>query len=143
MATVQRPNVAGFYERDVLPALMSRLDQAFPEFGWGRDAHGWVATSAEYTRSTLGARPDRVVCCRRRLNTGPPTPVEKWTAWASSGVVVRLAWSLSTEAGWAGGRGAGVGGGAPIGAGGGAVDPGDRAAYRSASGDGAGSAEIG
>jgi hypothetical protein len=26
------------------------------------DAHGWVATSAEYTRSALGARPDRVVC---------------------------------------------------------------------------------
>src|SRR5919206_5326260 len=62
MATAQRPNVADFYEREVLPALMSRLDQAFPEFGWRRDAHGWVATSAEYTRSSLGARPDRVVC---------------------------------------------------------------------------------
>src|SRR4051794_4219094 len=62
MATAQRPNVADFYEREVLPALMHRLDHAFPEFGWRRDAHGWVATSAEYTRSTLGARPDRVVC---------------------------------------------------------------------------------
>src|SRR3954454_1042775 len=62
MAALQRPNVADFYEREVLPALMSRLDQAFPEFGWRRDARGWVATSAEHTRSTLGARPDRVVC---------------------------------------------------------------------------------
>src|SRR4051794_35773042 len=62
MATAQRPNVADFYEREVLPALISRLDQAFPEFGWRRDTHGWVATSAEYTRSSLGARPDRVVC---------------------------------------------------------------------------------
>src|SRR3954452_3429160 len=62
MATAQRPNVADFYEREVLPALMRRLDQAFPEFGWRRDAHGWVATSAEHTRANLGARPDRVVC---------------------------------------------------------------------------------
>jgi DNA primase len=62
MPTVQRPSVADFYEREVLPALMGRLDQAFPEFGWRRDARGWVATSAEYTRSMLGARPDRVVC---------------------------------------------------------------------------------
>src|SRR4051812_21813020 len=62
MAMAQRPNVADFYERAVLPALMGRLDHAFPEFGWRRDARGWVATSAEYTRSALGARPDRVVC---------------------------------------------------------------------------------
>jgi hypothetical protein len=62
MPTLQRPGVADFYEHQVLPALMDRLDQAFPEFGWRRDARGWVATSAEYTRSTLGARPDRVVC---------------------------------------------------------------------------------
>jgi DNA primase len=62
MSTVQRPSIADFYEHEVLPALMSRLDQAFPEFGWRRDARGWVATSADYTRSTLGARPDRVVC---------------------------------------------------------------------------------
>src|SRR4051794_34996101 len=62
MASAQRPNIADFYEREVLPSLMGRLDQAFPEFGWRRDARGWVATSAEYTRSTLGARPDRVVC---------------------------------------------------------------------------------
>src|SRR5690349_12375199 len=62
MATARRPNVADFYEREVLPALMSRLDQAFPEFGWHRDSRGWVATSAEYTRATLGARPDRVIC---------------------------------------------------------------------------------
>src|SRR5690242_10484004 len=61
MAIAQRPSVPDFYEREVLPALMNRLDQAFPEFGWRRDAHGWVASSAEYTRSTLGARPDRVV----------------------------------------------------------------------------------
>jgi DNA primase len=62
MPSPQHSGVADFYERQVLPALMDRLDQAFPEFGWRRDARGWVATSAEYTRSTLGARPDRVVC---------------------------------------------------------------------------------
>jgi hypothetical protein len=62
MAGLQRPGVADFYEHQVLPALMDRLDQAFPEFGWRGDARGWVATSAEYTRSALGARPDRVVC---------------------------------------------------------------------------------
>src|SRR4051812_14840721 len=62
MATTPRPNVGDFYEREVLPALMGRLDEAFPEFGWRRDSYGWVATSPEYTRATLGARPDRVVC---------------------------------------------------------------------------------
>ena len=32
----------------------------FREFGGRWNAHAWVATSAEYTRSALGARSDRV-----------------------------------------------------------------------------------
>ena len=40
---------------------MQRLDQAFPEFGWRRDARGWVATNQEHTHARLGVRADRVV----------------------------------------------------------------------------------
>jgi hypothetical protein len=45
----------------VLPALAERLDQAFPEFGWRRDARGWVATNEEQTHADLGVRAERVV----------------------------------------------------------------------------------
>ena len=34
MAIPERPGIADFYERDVLPALAERFDQAFPAFGW-------------------------------------------------------------------------------------------------------------
>src|SRR5262245_4445396 len=34
MSVTERPSVAAFYEREVLPELTRRLDQAFPEFGW-------------------------------------------------------------------------------------------------------------
>src|SRR4051794_19424856 len=61
MATVERVSVAEFYDQEVLPALAAHLDQAFPEFGWRRDQRGWVASNAEFTRSVLGVRPDRVV----------------------------------------------------------------------------------
>ena len=35
-----------FYIEEVLPALAERLDNAFPEFGWRRDAReaGWQQT---------------------------------------------------------------------------------------------------
>jgi hypothetical protein len=62
MTTAQRPGIADFYERDVLPALTQNLDYAFPEFGWRRDAHGWRATNQAFTHATLGVRADRVVC---------------------------------------------------------------------------------
>src|SRR5438132_1470030 len=54
-------NVVAFYHEVVLPALQTRLDQAFPEFGFRRDAHGWVATNQQTTHRLLGARADRVV----------------------------------------------------------------------------------
>jgi hypothetical protein len=62
MALDERKGIADFYERDVLPALTRRLDSAFPEFGWRRDAHGWRATNQEFTHTRLGVRADRVVC---------------------------------------------------------------------------------
>ena len=62
MATTERTGIADLYERDVLPALMQRLDQAFPEFAWQRDPRGWHATNQEFTHTTLGVRADRVIC---------------------------------------------------------------------------------
>src|SRR5689334_4580926 len=62
MPTPARPNVADFYERTVLPALMARLDHAFPEFGWQPDPRGWRATNQHYTHAHLGARAERVIC---------------------------------------------------------------------------------
>lgn len=53
--------VVDFYTEVVLPALAQRLDQAFPEFGWRRDARGWVATNEEHTHARLGVRAERVV----------------------------------------------------------------------------------
>src|SRR3954454_5539706 len=60
--SLARGGIADRYEDEVLPALMSRLDAAFPEFGWRRDALGWVASNEEFTHTTLGVRADRVVC---------------------------------------------------------------------------------
>jgi hypothetical protein len=60
--SLPRGGIADRYEDEVLPALMSRLDAAFPEFGWRRDALGWVASNEEFTHTTLGVRADRVVC---------------------------------------------------------------------------------
>jgi hypothetical protein len=57
-----RGGIADRYEDEVLPVLTERLDTAFPEFGWRRDANGWVATNEEFTHTALGARADRVVC---------------------------------------------------------------------------------
>ena len=56
-----RESIVDFYTEVVLPALAERLDAAFPEFGWRRDAHGWVATNEETTHRTLGVRAERVV----------------------------------------------------------------------------------
>jgi hypothetical protein len=61
-APTDRPGVADFYERDVLPVLAARLDEAFPEFGWRRDPQGWRATNQGFTHAVLGVRADRVIC---------------------------------------------------------------------------------
>jgi len=61
MAAGEQVRVVDFYTEVVLPALAQRLDQAFPEFGWCRDARGWVATNEEHTHARLGVRAERVV----------------------------------------------------------------------------------
>jgi hypothetical protein len=61
VAEREQPRVVDFYTEVVLPALAQRLDQAFPEFGWRRDARGWVATNEEHTHARLGVRAERVV----------------------------------------------------------------------------------
>lgn len=83
--------VGEFLEETVLPALQERLDSAFPEFGWKRDALGWVATNQETTHSVLGVRADRVVA------HGPAPPgflihggdVIPWTAYLNGGQLPR------------------------------------------------------
>lgn len=80
-----------FYLEVVLPALAERLDEAFPEFGWRRDAHGWVATNEEHTHGCLGVRAERVVAHgpapRGFLVHGGEATL--WTAYVNGGVVPR------------------------------------------------------
>jgi DNA primase len=80
-----------YYLEVVLPALAARLDQVFPEFGWRRDARGWVATNQETTHRLLGVRADRVVA----HGAAPPgflvhgaEPIA-WTAYLNGGSVPR------------------------------------------------------
>src|SRR6476659_10740596 len=83
--------IGEFYADVVLPALADRLDTAFPEFGWKRDARGWVATNEEMTHRMLGVRADRVIAHgpapRGFLVHGGDTTL--WTAYLSAGVVPR------------------------------------------------------
>jgi DNA primase len=75
----------------VLPALVERLDQAFPEFGWRRDAHGWVATNEQHTHARLGVRAERVVAhgpAPRGFLVHGGEPM-LWTAYVNSGNVPR------------------------------------------------------
>ena len=91
MPTPSRPNIAEFYERTVLPALMGRLDEAFPEFGWRRDPRGWRATNEEFTHSRLGARAERVVChgeAPRGLLVHGDGPL-LWTTYVNDGAPAR------------------------------------------------------
>jgi DNA primase len=81
--------VTDFYTDSVLPVLSERLDQAFPEFGWRRDARGWIATNEEHTHSRLGVRAERVVAHGPAprgflVHGGEPT---LWTAYVSGGIV--------------------------------------------------------
>jgi len=83
--------IVDYYTDVVLPALAERLDVAFPEFGWRRDARGWVATNEETTHRTLGVRAERVVAHgpapRGFLVHGGEAML--WTAYANGGEVPR------------------------------------------------------
>jgi DNA primase len=90
--TGQRPaSAVDFYTDTVLPVLAERLNQVFPEFGWRRDARGWVATNEEHTRASLGVRADRVVAHgpapRGFLVHGGDAVL--WTAYLSGGAAPR------------------------------------------------------
>jgi DNA primase len=85
----RRPRVIDFYEEVVQPALMARLDQAFPEFGWRRDARGWVATNQEHTHVRLGARADRVVAHEPQGLLVHGGEAMFWTAYVNGGTVPR------------------------------------------------------
>src|SRR3954447_1659388 len=54
-------SLVDYYTDIVLPVLAARPHIAFPEFGWRRDARGWVATDQEMTHRVLGVRANRVV----------------------------------------------------------------------------------
>ncbi len=91
MTMQEQLSVTDFYTDFVLPALSERLDQAFPEFGWRRDARGWIATNEEHTHSRLGVRAQRVVAHGPAprgflVHGGEPT---LWTAYVSGGAVPR------------------------------------------------------
>jgi DNA primase len=83
--------IRDFYTEVVLPSLAQRLDVAFPEFGWRRDARGWIATNEEYTHARLGVRAERVVAHgpapRGFLVHGGESIL--WTAYLSGGAVPR------------------------------------------------------
>jgi hypothetical protein len=101
----RRPRVIDFYEEVVQPALMARLDQAFPEFGWRRDPRGWVATNQEHTHARLGARADRVVAHEPRGFLVHGGEAVFWTVYVNGGAVprgadfVRIVRELAVRAG--------------------------------------------
>jgi DNA primase len=91
MTLQEQLSVTDFYTDSVLPVLSERLDQAFPEFGWRRDAMGWIATNEAHTHSRLGVRAERVVAHGPAprgflVHGGEPT---LWTAYVSGGAVPR------------------------------------------------------
>jgi DNA primase len=80
-----------FYTETVLPTLAEHLDQAFPEFGWRRDARGWVATNEQHTHARLGVRAERVVAhgpAPRGFLVHGGDPM-LWTAYVNGGTVPR------------------------------------------------------
>ena len=87
----EQGSVVDFYTEMVLPGLAERLDTAFPEFGWRRDARGWVATNEEMTHRVLGVRADRVVAHgpapRGFLVHGGEATL--WTSYVSGGSAPR------------------------------------------------------
>jgi len=91
MATPQPVRVADFYTETVLPALAERLDIVFPEFGWHRDARGWIATDEQHTHARLGVRAERVVAhgpAPRGFLVHGGEPM-LWTAYVNGGDIPR------------------------------------------------------
>jgi DNA primase len=88
----QQPvRASDFYTETVLPTLAERLDHAFPEFGWRRDARGWVATNERHTHDRLGVRAERVVAhgpAPRGFLVHGGEPM-LWTAYLNGGSVPR------------------------------------------------------
>lgn len=87
----EQQSIVDFYTELVLPGLAERLDTAFPEFGWQRDARGWIATNDEMTHRMLGVRANRVVAHGPAprgflIHGGEPT---LWTAYVNGGSVPR------------------------------------------------------
>lgn len=83
--------IGDFYVDVVLPALLARLDAAFPEFGWRQDARGWVATNQEMTHRVFGVRADRIVAHGPApqgflVHGGDPM---LWTSYLNGGTVPR------------------------------------------------------
>ena len=88
---VEESRIVDYYTDVVLPALAERLDVAFPEFGWRRDARGWIATNEEMTHAVLGVRAERVVAhgpAPRGFLVHGADPV-LWTAYLNGGQVPR------------------------------------------------------
>ena len=91
LVAAPQQRIGDFYDEVVLPALVARLDAAFPEFGWRQDARGWVATNQEMTHRVLGVRADRVVA----HGSAPPGflvhggETMLWTAYVNGGDVPR------------------------------------------------------
>jgi len=77
-----------FYDEVVAPALFEALDGAFPDFGWRREARGWVASSRAFTKTLPGEpRPERVICHNPRgflVHGGTPT---SWVAYVHGDLV--------------------------------------------------------
>src|SRR3954447_25734709 len=84
-------SLVDYYTDIVLPVLAARPHIAFPEFGWRRDARGWVATNEEMTHRVLGVRAERVVAHgpapRGFLVHGGDSTL--WTAYLNGGVIPR------------------------------------------------------
>lgn len=91
MAEAGESRLVDYYTDVVLPSLADRLDTAFPEFGWRRDARGWVATNEEMTHRVLGVRAERVVAHGRAprgfLVHGADPML--WTAYLNGGQIPR------------------------------------------------------
>jgi hypothetical protein len=91
MIASSRVSAVDYYTDVVLPELYERLDTAFPEFGWRREARGWVATDNEFTHRVLGVRAERVVAHgpvpRGFLVHGGDATL--WTAYVAGGAVPR------------------------------------------------------
>lgn len=62
VATSSVTSVSEFYQREVLPRLIERLDLAFPEFHWRRTENGWVADN-QHSYVRAGGRAHELVTC--------------------------------------------------------------------------------